>query len=168
MTSIVKYSFIKLGNRIYFPAWNKVLKHIFYCKSSENLPPLTQDVFWEKDLWISTRFHINKHTDTLQELKFPLTLLKDYLSDKFVRDGSQNLWLVSFSGDSMGSQRLLGNSFAVGGFGSSLFGGLFQQFVVLDTSEEIGSASTVLDVFNSNGDTFADNSSPYLKKRKNR
>ena len=103
----------------------------------------------------------------MQELKFPLTLLKDYLSDKFVGDGSQNLWLVSFSGDSMGSQRLLGNSFAVGGFGSSLFGGLFQQFVVLDTSEEIGSASTVLDVFNSDGDTFADNASPYLEKEKN-
>ena len=69
----------------------------------------------------------------------------------------------------MGSQRLLGNSFAVGGFASSLFGGLLQQFVVLDTSEEIGSASTVLEVFNSNGDTFADNTSPYLKKReKNR
>merc|ERR1712203_1034865 len=46
-----------------------------------------------------------------------------------------------------------------GGF--SLFGGLFQQFVVLDTSEEIGSASTVLDVFISDGDTFADNASPY-------
>ena len=100
----------------------------------------------------------------MAELKFPLTLLKDYLSDKFVGDGSQNLWLVSFSGDSMGSQRLLGNSFAVGGLFSGLFGGLFQQFVVLDTSEEIGSASTVLDVFNSDGDTFADNTSPYLKR----
>jgi hypothetical protein len=64
----------------------------------------------------------------------------------------------------MGSKRLLGHSFAVGGFASSLFGGLFQQFVVLDTSEEIGSASTVLKVFNSNGDTFADNASPYLEK----
>ena len=102
----------------------------------------------------------------MAELKFPLTLLKDYLSDKFVGDGSQNLWLVSFSGDSMGSQRLLGNSFAVGGLFSGLFGGLFQQFVVLDTSEEIGSASTVLDVFNSDGDTFADNASPYLEKEK--
>jgi hypothetical protein len=97
----------------------------------------------------------------LKELKFPLTVLKEYLSDKFVGDGTQNLWLVSFSSDSMGSQRLLGNSFAVRGFFTSLFGGLFQQFVVLDTSEEIGSASTVLNVFNSNGDTFADNASPF-------
>ena len=164
---MVIYSLIKLTESTFLHG-SKVLKHVFYCKSSENLPHLTQDIFWEKDLWISTRFHINKHTDTLQELKFPLTLLKDYLSDKFVRDGSQNLWLVSFSGDSMGSQRLLGNSFAVGGLFSGLFGGLFQQFVVLDTSEEIGSASTVLDVFNSNGDTFADNTSPYLKRWKNR
>ena len=27
--------FLHKTNRIYFPAWNQVLKHVFYCKSSE-------------------------------------------------------------------------------------------------------------------------------------
>ena len=52
---VVIYSFIKLTESIFLQRSNsKVLKHVFYCKSSENLPPLTQDVFWEKDLWISS------------------------------------------------------------------------------------------------------------------
>ena len=61
----------------------------------------------------------------------------------------------------MGLQWFLGHSFAVWGLFASLFGLPLQQFVGLDTVKEIQTAGAVFDVFNTDGDTLGQNTTPH-------